>query len=187
MKCMYAYCLNILGQKENGSFIGLKKRLKIDPSINNDFGCNSPAGTNKKIRPSLSFDEDLSLAASGGGGGGGGGAKKATSPLDFNTRSMSYRDPRSSTSKPLFLPNGRHGNNNSNKNNKKREPSPLLNSTVIDDDDATTTTKMDDGLIHEVGGFVGGGTTSTFGTFTGKNAGKDLLNPFEGRRGTAGR
>ena len=65
---MYAYCLNILGQKENGSFIGLKKRLKIDPSINNDFGCNSPAGTNKKIRPSLSFDEDLSLAASGGGG-----------------------------------------------------------------------------------------------------------------------
>ena len=47
------------------------------------MGVVAGGGSVKKVRPSLSFDDDLSLAMG------------KTSPIDFSVRSTSYRDPRS--------------------------------------------------------------------------------------------
>ena len=110
------------------------------------MGVLSGAGNTsvKKVRPSLSFDDDLSLAM------------EKTSPIDFTVRSTSYREPRSNSQLPRRL-----------------QRDPLLNSTVLDDSsDAQKEAARETGF---------GATFCIVGD------GEDIINPFEGRRGTAGR
>ena len=106
----------------------------------------------KKVRPSLSFDDDLSLFT-----------EKTSLPIDFSVRSTSYRHPQSPSSQLSRRPQTRDLKH------------PLLNSTSIDD-------VVDERIRPEM---IGGGS---FGASFGVGSGvQDLANPFEGRRGAAGR